>query len=235
MSGRPAWGTLPSHARAVLCYMRSQPRTGWFISDLLPGSSGGFPLNYPPDRRSLNRSLDTLVARGLASRVRMGSVSHGRIHAVPGRNPTYVYFLPGSPPGKVGALQVWLAADPVSADQTYNMRHGLPKKRDTPASVVEYLEVELVTPEGRGPVSSRALTALLRATFLPITQALETLHQPALLVARISQTNLRTRGPGSGRVRKPPVPPGLMRAARAAILTPLGMDPKRIRAAKGYG
>ena len=229
MNGRPARGALPAYARAVLEYVSAHPRTGWYISDLVPDGSKPLPSGYPPDRRRLERSLDTLVTRGLASREAIGWISRGRVLGPSGRNPTYVYFFPQIPPGKAVPLQVWMATDPVSADQTYNVRHGLPRKDGTPANVVEYLEVELLTPHGRGSDGGLTLHALLKATFPPIARALRTLRQPAMLVAWIGQSEMNRRGPGQVRTRKLPTPSGVTRIDRP---TPLGTDPKKIRATK---
>ena len=125
-------GTLPTHARAVMDYVSAHPRRGWFISDLLPDASKALPSGYPRDRRSLDRSLDTLVARGHALREAFDWASQRRILKAGGRNPTYVYHFPSILPVKEMSLQIWLAADPTNADQTHNLRHWLPRKHGTP-------------------------------------------------------------------------------------------------------
>jgi hypothetical protein len=221
---RPAGGTIPRHALAVLDHVRAHPRMGWFITDLLPDGSEALPPGYPTGRRSLERALTTLVARGLASREALAWSTRGRAIEVGGRNPTYVYFFPGMLPGKAIPLQILLATDPASIAQTLNVRRWLPTNPQTGAGVVEYIEVELVTPDGRGPVNGRTLDALLRATFPSLIAALKSVQQPALLFARIGQSGPIPKGPGRTRTHRAPVPTVRMPIAR---LAQLGKIPKK--------
>jgi hypothetical protein len=199
------------------------------VSDLIPDATKSLPSGYPRDRLSLDRALDTLVTRGLASREpiawasRQGKIKEG------GRNPLYVYLFPSIAPVNAMTLQIWLAADPMSMDQNHNFRHQLPRKEGTPKDVFEYLELELLTPEGVRWDRRPELYGLLRATFPSITKALMSLEQPALLVARVDRSELNTEGPARSRAHKSPVPSGRTMLAKP---TPLGTEPKEVRRSK---
>jgi hypothetical protein len=199
------------------------------VSDLIPDASKSLPSGYPHDRRSLDRALDTLVSRGLASREPIVWGSSRSKLKEGGRNPTYVYLFPTIAPAKAMTLQIWLAANPMSADQTHNFRHQLPREQGTPEHVFEYLELELLTPEGVKWDGRPALYGLLRGTFPSISKVQMSLKQPALLVAQVGQSEVNTKGPGRSRTHKSPVPSGRKMFAHP---TPLGTDSKEFRRAK---